>query len=406
MSHTLPAPLRPLWPFFKRAHRILTATLGLLHRLVSPLLGDRGVPRRAYATSADAAASEPDRIVRTSAGGAYRMERAVPDGDPQGRAVFAAEQRIDVEERYVLEVAGGRIVGDFGALVTPAGRLDHQTSRYFGVTSWREHPLFLKGTLGADRRVPGRVLSLTSPGTATNYYHFLFDAIGRLQVLEASGVDTTFDAVIVPHGSGYQRQLLEWVGIDVPLIQVGRGESVTAEHLVVPSTPNSAVIAPRDTVAWLRRRFLPEAAPAATERILITRGETRGNRCYLQEGELWPALEARGFQRVDPGSLSVRDQVELFARAETVVAPHGAGLTNITFAPPGVQVLEFFAPRYVHTGLWGICEALGHVRYRYLVGEGPTGNLPRPFDDISLDPQRIIDAVDEMIATSKKGTPS
>lgn len=400
MSAGLPPRLRPLWPYFKRVHRWLAFGMGFYHRALSPLLGDRGVPRHAYLSSAAAAEVESSRVVLTSAGGAYLMTRDVPEGDPSGRAVFESGSQVDVAERYVLEVEDGRLVGDFGALVTADRKLDYETSNYFGLSKWREHPLYLSPSLGSMRHVSGRVLSLTSPGTATNYYHFLYDAIGRLQVLEASGISRDFDAVIVPHGSGYQKQLLEWVGIEGPLIQLDRHQSVVADQLVVPSTPNSDVIAPLETVAWLRKTFLPPVAPPASERIFITRGEVRGSRRYVQEDRLWPLLEMRGFRRVDPGTLTVREQVDLFSRSELVVSPHGAGLTNITFAPAGVQVLELFAPRYVHLGLWGICEALGHVRYRYLVGDGPAGSRtrPRPFDDISLDPSRIINVVDEMIS--------
>lgn len=402
----LPPRLRPLWPVFKRVHRVLTLLLGFGHRAVSPLLGERGVPRSAYPTSAAAAEAEPELVVRTSAGAAYTMSREIPWGEPAQHPVFLAGQTIDVAERYVLEVEGGRVVGDFGALVTPGGRLDYESSPYFGIASWREHPLYLKPTLGTHQHVAGRVLSLTSPGTATNYYHFLYDAIGRLEVLAASGVDPSFDAVVVPHGSRYQRELLELAGVTGPMIHLERGQSVSADVMVVPSVPNKDVIAPLGTVEWLRGRLLPGGTASGTERIYITRGDARGSRRYLQEDELWPELEARGFRRVDPGTLSVRDQIALFSRAALVVSPHGAGLTNITFAPTGVQVLEFFAPTYVHLGLWGICEALGHVDYRYLVGDGPQAreDLPRPFEDISLDPQRIVDVVDLMIAEQASRT--
>lgn len=403
----LPPRLRPLWPVFKRVHRFIALVLGFVNRALSPLFGANGVPRSAYLTS-DAAAQAEDQIVKTGAGPAYRMSREMPWGEPTEHSVFVAGQHIDVDERYVLEVEGGRLVGDYGALVTPGGRLDYQTSTYFGLAGWREHPLYFKPTLGSHQHVQGRVLSLTSPGTATNYYHFLYDSIGRLEIVEKSGVDQNFDAVIVPHGSRYQRELLELAGVTGRFIQLDRGQSVTADVLVVPSTPNSGVIAPLGTVEFLRDRLLRGGPEAMSERIFITRGNAPGSRRYLQEDELWPQLEARGFRRIDPGTFSVREQIEMFSRAEIVVSPHGAGLTNITFAPGGVQVLEFFTPTYVHLGLWGICEALDGVRYRYLVGDGPKSreSLPRPFDDISLDPSRIIDVVDRMISETTHVNPA
>ena len=40
--------------------------------------------------------------------------------------------------------------------------------------------------------------------------------------------------------------------------------------------------------------------------------------------------------------LEFRDQVALFRDAETVVAPHGGGLTNLVFCDPGTKVIELF----------------------------------------------------------------
>ena len=77
---------------------------------------------------------------------------------------------------------------------------------------------------------------------------------------------------------------------------------------------------------------------------------------------------------LDPGTLSVQEQIDVFSGAEVIIAPHGAALTNITFSRPGVRVLEMFAGAYVHLGLWTIAEAVGGVHYRYLVG----GRSPRP----------------------------
>ena len=42
------------------------------------------------------------------------------------------------------------------------------------------------------------------------------------------------------------------------------------------------------------------------------------------------------------------EQVDAFAAAQVVVAPHGAALGNLVFCPPGVRVLELFAPRDVN----------------------------------------------------------
>ncbi len=66
----------------------------------------------------------------------------------------------------------------------------------------------------------------------------------------------------------------------------------------------------------------------------------------------------------------MQQQIHIFSAAELIVAPHGAGLTNVTISPPGVRVLEMFPSSYVHRGLWAICHAIGG-HYRYLVADMP-----------------------------------
>ena len=71
---------------------------------------------------------------------------------------------------------------------------------------------------------------------------------------------------------------------------------------------------------------------------------------------------------------SVQEQIDHFAGAEVVVAPHGAALANLVFCRPGVRVLELFAPRYVNPCYWTIADNIAAARYRYLV----CGRTARP----------------------------
>jgi capsular polysaccharide biosynthesis protein len=394
----LPAPLRPWWSVFKRVHRFVTWCAGLLGRAVSRPLGSRGVPLRATERSLDTARLVPGPVTVHPGAAAQELVRRTTPGHPAGHPVFAEQTTTAVPATFTLEIRGGRLTGDYGAASTPGKILDHETSTYFGVTDWREHPLYLHPTLGRIETVDGTAVSLTTRGCAINYYHFLYDSIARLGVLEAAGPDVPVDAYVVPHATRYQRQLLELAGLDADatLIQPERGMTVVAERLLVPSNPNWALQAPPDSVAWLRERLRPSRPGGSPRRLYITRGTAPNTRRYCEEEELVPELERRGFTVVDPGTLSVQEQIDTFADAEIVLAPHGAGLTNVTFSPPDVRVLEMFASTYVHLGLWAICEALG-AQYRYLVADGPSGSNSGVHDDVSIPPPRVLAAVDELL---------
>jgi capsular polysaccharide biosynthesis protein len=322
-------------------------------------------------------------------------------GTPRDHWRFRAAEHAQVPPRYTLEVHGGRLVGDFGATVTTGGVLDYQTSGYFGITGWREHPLFLKPTLGRIEHVPGTVLSLTARGTAVNYYHFLYDAVARYGIFEEALPGETVDAIVVPHQARYQRSLLELAGIKGPFVQPQPGVTVVADRLLVPSTPNQDLDAPPWVVSWLRQRLPARPSDGAPRRLYLTRGDKPNTRRYVQEPQLWPWLEERGFERVDPGTCSVQEQIDMFHDAEVVVGPHGAALTNITFCRPGTKVLEMFAPRYVHLGLWTIAEAIGGIDYRYLVGDGdhsPGRPMVGNYDDVDIPASVVQQVIAEMIS--------
>jgi capsular polysaccharide biosynthesis protein len=247
--------------------------------------------------------------------------------------------------------------------------------------------------------VPGTLLNLTTRGTSRNYYHFLFDALPRYGIFKEALPDASIDAVLVPHGTRYQRQLLEMLDLGVPLLQPEDDAAWRADRLLVPSTPNHELAAPEWIVRWLRDTFRPTEEAPAPRRVYITRGDKPNTRRYTPEPALWPELERRGFERIDPGSFSVQEQIDLFHAAEIVVAPHGAGLTNLVFCRPGAKVVEMFAADYVHMGLWNITHSLD-MEYRYLVSPGnvrPGTVLAGVLTDVDVAPELVLATVDELL---------
>jgi capsular polysaccharide biosynthesis protein len=397
----LPAALQPAWPLFKRAHRMLALVLGTLWRLISPALGERGVPRRATDSSVDTVRREPATTRLHPAGAAEFLERAMPPGLPADHWCFAEKLEVSVPARATLEVEQGTVIGDYAAVVTSEGTLDYQSSGYFGLSSWREHPVFLTPRHRRPEQVDGSLLVLATRGTDRNYYHFLFDALPRFGIFTESLPGQQVDAIYVPHATRYQRELLGLLGLDQHrLIQPAPDAAYRAKTLLVPSTPNQDLAAPRWGTEWLRQH-LPPTTTDGPRRLYLTRGSQPNTRRYVQEPELVPELVRRGFTVVDPGTFSVQEQINLFAGAEIVVAPHGAGLTNIAFSAPGTAVLELFANDYVHLGLWAIAESVGGIHYRYLVAEGghrPGKPMVGVLQDVDIPAARVLAAVDELLA--------
>ena len=338
-------------------------------------------------------------------GGAQHVDRPLPTGDPLGHWVFSDARRRDVPPRFTLEIDGGTVVGDYGANLTPGGILDFETSPYFGISGWREHPIFLRPVLPRIEHVDGALVSLTTRGGAANYYHFLVDVLPRWGVLQEAMPGLVPDHVYVPCGLGYQRELLELVGLDAfELLSATKHRAVSADQLLVPCLPNPDEIAPPWVVNWLREHLPPGRVDDKPTRLYVTRGSGPMTRRLNDEATLWPLLERRGFTRIDPGTMSVREQIDHFAAADVLVGLHGAALTNLLFVKPGARVLEIFAPGYVKHCYWAICENVRGVTYQYLVGEGAGRSGARRAmnkiqDDITVSPEALESAVDRLLAT-------
>ena len=404
----LPRRLQPLWPLVKRLHRLASRLLGAVFRRTSRVAGDRSLPTAATLTSAATAGLAPDRVVVHHGGPAETLDRTMPEGEPAGHVAFEPWLRRTVSARTVLDVRGGLLVGDYAATIvpTPGGRvLDYETSGYFGISSWQEHPVFLRPRLPGAQPFAGTLLSLATRGTATNYYHFLTDLLPRWGIFREACPDVEVDGVYLSTRAGYQRQLVTLAGLDgLPVVEVAKHACLAPDRLLVPSTPNQDLMAPPWIVDWLRTHLPPSADLSAYPRALyITRGATPNTRRYVEEPELWPRLKERGFARLDPGTVSVQEQIDHFAAADVIVAPHGAALANLVFARPGARLLELFAPDYVNPCYWAIAVAAG-LDYRYLVAGTPEAiaaaehkPMTGVLRDISIPPDDVLTALDKLL---------
>ncbi|HBW56875.1 MAG TPA: hypothetical protein DEF27_03370, partial [Oscillatoriales bacterium UBA8482] len=61
-----------------------------------------------------------------------------------------------------------------------------------------------------------------------------------------------------------------------------------------------------------------------------------------------------GVVPVELETLSVAEQARLFAHAKVIIAPHGAGLTNLMFCSPETIVIELVSPHYIRHYYWVI----------------------------------------------------
>lgn len=109
-----------------------------------------------------------------------------------------------------------------------------------------------------------------------------------------------------------------------------------------------------------------ENANSYPKKIYISRMDSR-IRPLENEKEIQNLVSKHNFACVSLSQMSVVEQIELFSNATHIVAPHGAGNTNILFCAPGAKFLELHCSTSVQWSMRRI-NSLAKVSYGCIIG--------------------------------------
>lgn len=190
----------------------------------------------------------------------------------------------------------------------------------------------------------------------SNYYHWLIEELPL--VLRAhrefpTANYITFKDTITPA----HRAVAELLSITVDTAPL----RVRLANQVLPGRSNDSwFIHPLD--AHMLHDFgsqLTNVAPAHVDNIYVSRRFV--NRSLPHEAEVERELARQGFMILHLEKMSWRDQIAAFQRAQNVVAPHGAGLSNLVFSHPRVRLVELTNGYHYNRCFEWICHVSGHT---------------------------------------------
>jgi len=300
---------------------------------------------------------------------------------------FRQEAEVTFPPTFVAEIPGGRALLKDGTVIAPRDMVLADVSQRFG-TPGHDHPVLCRLTLPRCLSVDAAVAVIARQGQ-DNYYHWLVDVLPRLALVWSG--DVVVDRYAINAALPFQAETLRILGIPRErVISAQNAGQVKARTLVVPSLTGHAA----PWVCRFLRDKLMRGMPAPKglpSKLYLARG-TRGRRRVTNERQLLDFLARDGFEVVDCGRMSVVEQINAFAAADIVIAPHGAALSNLVFCKPRTKVVEFFSPKYVNVCFWAIANQVG-LQYAYLLG---AGRRPRAlkdphdlFDDIVVDIEQL-----------------
>lgn len=263
-------------------------------------------------------------------------------------------------DSFVLTLPAGRLFGREGVVITEGNQLLTDS-----VQAWvkeENRSLAQVVTMPPMQQTQLKVAVIAAHAPSC-YYHWMMDILPRIKLLRESKV--AYDKIYIPwlqEQFPFQRNTLERLGIrEDELLQKGKETFLKTDEVIFPSIPSKVCCAqPTWVHQFLRDTFSPISPPEQTRKLLISRKvvTSSSQRLLLNEEEVFALLQPMGFERVFLEDKTVEQQAFLFAAAKTIVAAHGAGLTNLVFCQPGTRVVEIFHPNHLDETYFLISAAL------------------------------------------------
>ena len=217
----------------------------------------------------------------------------------------------------------------------------------------KNNSVFKKGTPRILKNITGPLLCiLTGGGGNNNYFHWMFDVLPRIGLIEKYFNLNKFKAFLIPSKNfKFQIESLKLLGINDNLFSSKEYKHVYSENVFVTNHPwqhsksahSDIENIPRWISKWLRLKFLQyKSNKKFYDRIYIDRSDSKFNgRKIVNEKKLKKFLLEKKFKILKLSSFSFIDQIAIFNSAKIIVGNHGAGFANLVFCKKNTKIVEF-----------------------------------------------------------------
>lgn len=339
--------------------------------------------------------------------GNFYTPEPVPDRIAQ--KIYPMKEKI--VEPFICEIENAEIIGNYPVAFDCHSNLILETTlpRFTSIEAHVAKNVSIKTTLVSqfgtgDRQKPVEVACILTNPWSNNFWHWTVDTLTKLEGVEYYQKQTGIKPKLIVDCNlrAWQRDSLKLLGYGENDLILWQDFRRTVNKLIVPSFRRSynEIHGEVSVVAcqWLKQKMLSNIAQLESDRanfspqVFISRRKALGRR-ISNENEVVEALKPNGFITYVLEEMSYIEQVKLFARAKTIVAPHGAGLTNLIFADNPI-ILELFGA-YVGREFANLARGMG-FKYGCLGCPSPRGEMRQKDGDMVVDVNKMLILLEEM----------
>lgn len=194
------------------------------------------------------------------------------------------------------------------------------------------------------------------PMPTIGYYHVLYE--GLMRVFKAQKVFGNIKILVPKARPGYVDEMLDFVGVRSNRIIVSDCPVKCKKGVLIPRWSDCGENLTGDICEF--REGLISRLPDncnGSNKLYISRSRSR--RMLSNEYEIEKVLANCGYKIAYFEEMSFVEQLKTIRSAETIIAPHGAGLANLIVARPRTKVIEIMTQGWANSCYGHLASSLG-----------------------------------------------
>ena len=209
------------------------------------------------------------------------------------------------------------------------------------------------GTPKLIKSINGSLIILTQGASGhNNYAHWMLDVLPRIKLLLSKMLISEIKNIYVTKLNKFQNQSFSFLGLkSFKIIDPNIFRHVKADQIISVSHPyyfkKTWFYAQSNLPSWIIKFLRNDISKKVKfkkksyKRIFIDRSDSLQNHSKLiNNNEVIKYLKSKRFKCLRLTELNLKDQISIFKNCNTIIAPHGAGLTNIAFCKKNTKVIE------------------------------------------------------------------
>lgn len=273
----------------------------------------------------------------------------------------------ELENVTYLNYSETTVIDDRFVVINQHPKFGIHTNKFFNIDFYLNKQFFRRDTITSDFAKVAIIASKNS----NNYFHFMFDELTKLLLLLANNKD--YLVIGSKRNVPILNEIMEFLNLEIQIYHYEKNNDIRIPNAIMPEYPSNNRFISKWKVDLFNSLFIADKSNSPTELIYITRADSK-IRKLSNEKEIFGYLSKIGFSFTILTGMPFSAQFSIFNSAKIIVAPHGAGLTNLLFCSSGSLVIELIPDNKIsNPNLFEELCDYKKIEYHYIAGRVVNG---------------------------------